>query len=185
VSILPGSEGRRDPERAEAARRQSMRFARDIGDEQAQAWAHEPRRPPRRFTKIVFVVVVLFAGIGAIPLLLHRGSGGLLEPDCDTVRVDVGPNRVADGGSYAWQVTGPEAGDYVIAVDAESVSVTAGRTETRGGTVLAGPITLPGCRSRQTVATAPAGVGAHQVAVFRRTDGGWERAAIAIVRVID
>lgn len=184
MSILPGSEGRRDPEQADAARRQRVRFARDIGDEQGVAWAHEPRRGPRKFTVATFVVLVVFLLLGAVPLLLHEGDGGLVQPNCDTVEVQVGPERVLGGESYAWQIAGPESGQYVVAIDAASVTVDAGgRAVPAGGSVLAGPTGLPGCRSRQTVTTAPPGTGGHEVTVFRRSGTGWERVAVALLRV--
>jgi hypothetical protein len=184
VTILPGSEGRRDPQRADAARRQRVRFARDIGDEAGQAWAHEPRRAPRKFTIGTFVVLVLFAALGAVPLLTHEGDGGLLQPDCGRVAIEIGPDRLLAGERFGWQVAGPESGQYVVTVDAATVTVdAAGKAVPSGGSVLAGPTGLPGCRSRQTVTTAPAGKGSHEVAVFRRTAGGWERVAVAALRV--
>lgn len=185
MSIFPGTEGRRDPDRAaEAARRQRVRFARDIGDEQGVAWAHEPRRGPRKFTVATFVVLVAFLVLGAVPLLLHDGDGGLVQPNCAAVAVEVGPNRVVAGERYAWQVAGPEAAQYVVAIDAETVTVDpGGRAVAARGAVLAGPTGLPGCRSKQTVTTAPAGTGPHEVAVFRRAGTGWDRVAVALLRV--
>lgn len=184
MSILPGSEGRRDPERADALRRQRVRFARDIGDEHGQAWAHEPRRGPGRFTVGTFVVLVLFAAAGAIPLLLNRGDGGLVRPNCDEVVLGVGPGTVATGASFGWQVAGPESGQYVVALDADTVSVDAsGRAVAAAGTVLGGPTALPGCRSMQTVSTAPTTPGEHSVTVFRRTDDGWRRVTVASLNV--
>jgi hypothetical protein len=130
------------------------------------------------------VALVVFAGLGALPMLLHEGDGGLLQPDCGRVGIEIGPQRLQAGESYGWQIAGPESADYVVAVDAETVTVTPGGVATAaGGAVLAGPIGLPGCRSGQRVETAPAGTGTHQIAVFRRTPTGWERAAIAELRV--
>ena len=42
--LPPDSPRRRDRGKEEAARKQRARFARDVGDEHGQAWAHEPRR---------------------------------------------------------------------------------------------------------------------------------------------
>lgn len=183
MSILPGSEGRRDPYRADAARRERVRFARDIGDEAGQAWAHEPRRAPRKFTVGTFLVLVAFGVGGAVPLLLHDGDGGLLEPDCTTPAVEVGPSRLLVGESFAWQAAGPERGPYVVALDAEAVTgAPDGQVRTSGGRLLSGPTDLPGCRSRQTVLAAP-DVGRHQVTLFRHTGGRWEQAAVALLQV--
>jgi hypothetical protein len=54
----------------------------------------------------------------------------------------------------------------------------AGWVAADGGSVLAGPVALPGCRSRQAVTTAPAGVGGHEITVFRRSTAGWQRVAV-------
>jgi hypothetical protein len=184
MSILPGSEGRRDPERAEAARRERVRFARDIGDEHTQAWAHEPRRRPRKFTVGTFVVLVVFVVLGAIPLLTNDGEGGLVRADCTTVSVEVGPSRVQAGAKYTWQFTGPDAGRYVVALGTDSVTVDAsGRATAPTGTVLGGPTGVTGCRSTQTVTNAPAEPGSYQVVVFRLSGDGWTRAAVALLTV--
>lgn len=182
--LLPGSEGRRDPQRAAAAQRQRERFARDVGDEAGLAWAHEPRRGPRKFTIGTFVVLVLFAGLGAVPLILYDGDGSLLKADCSRPAVEAAPERLQAGESFAWQAAGPEAGSYVVAIDAAGVTVdAAGTARVSGGRVLAGPTGLPGCRSAQAVAVAPGGKGPHEVAVFRRAGDRWERSAVALLRV--
>lgn len=183
MSILPGSEGRRDPERAEAARRQRVRFAQDIGDEYGRAWAHEPRRKPRKFTIGTGVVLVAFAALGAIPLLT-RGDGGLVRADCEQVRLNTGPGNVAAGGAYAWQFAGPADAQYVLTVDAPSVTVDgSGRAVVPSGTVLFGPDRLPGCRSAQARTTAPAEAGEHEVSLFRRTGTEWQRVAVSSLSV--
>jgi hypothetical protein len=186
VSILPGAPagGRGDPEREAAAQRRRTRFARDIGDEAGMAWAHEPRRPPRKVTVATFVALVVFAGLGAIPLITNDNPGGLLRPDCTTPAVEVGPSRVLVGESFAWQAVGPEGGPYVVTLDAGSVTgAAAGPVQAPGGQVLAGPIDMAGCRSRQQVVAVPETRGSHEVILFRRAGDGWERAAVALLRV--
>ena len=181
--LLPPSEGRRDPQRAEAARRQRARFARDVGDEEGIAWAHEPRRPRSRFTIGTLVALVLFAALGALPLLFHRGDG-LLPADCATPALATAPARVGPGLSFAWQVAGPAEGSYLVTIDAPEVtSDAAGAARVAGGRILGGPMALPGCRSAQRVADAPGPTGAHEVSLFRRTGGRWERAAVSLLTV--
>ena len=181
--FLP-SEGRRDPERAAAARRQRERFARDIGDEVGRAWAHEPRRPRRKFTVGTGIILVLFAGFGAFPLIFGDGSGGLIKADCDVPGVRLGTDDVAPGGSFSWQAAGPEAGPYLVTIDARAVTEDAsGAVRPTGGRVLAGPTDLSGCRSAAALSTAPEASGVHEVTVFRRTAGRWERAAAAPLTV--
>ena len=181
--LLPPSEGRRDPDRAEAARRQRVRFARDIGDERALGWAHEPRRPRSRFTRGTFIVLVLFAGLGAVPLFLARGDG-LLPADCVKPALSTSPSQVGRGGTFAWQIAGPAEGSYVVTVDApEVVADGAGGARVAGGRILGGPIGLPGCRSSQLLAPAPDVPGTHEVTLFRRAGARWERQAITLLTV--
>lgn len=180
---MPGGEGRRDPERAEAARRQRVRFARDIGDERSIAWAHEPRRPRSRFTRVTFAALLVFAALGAIPLLTARGDG-LLPADCTRAGLRASPDQVAPGGSFTWQVAGPADGSYVVTVDAaEVLDDGAGGARVAGGRILGGPIALPGCRSAQVLADAPDVTGTHEVTLFRRSGAGWQRVEIRLLRV--
>ena len=182
--VFPSTEGRRDPERAAAARRQRERFARDIGDEVGRSWAHEPRRPRRKFTVGTGIVLVLFAGFGALPLILGDGGGGLIKADCDVPGVRLGPDDVTAGQSFSWQASGPQAGPYLITLDARAVTQDAsGAVRPTGGRVLAGPTDLSGCRSAVALSTAPEASGVHEVTVFRRTAGRWERVAAAPLTV--
>lgn len=182
--LLPDSEGRREPAREEAARRQRVRFARDVGDEAGLAWAHEPRRKRSRLTGGAAVVLIAFAAFGAVPLLANRGDGGLVKSDCARAAVGAGPDRVGPGGAFAWQAAGPETGSYVVALDAAEVSgPPAGPVQVPTGRVLSGPTRLSGCRSAQTVSRAPDERGGHEVVLFRHTGAGWERASIAPLQV--
>ncbi len=181
--LLPGSEGRRDPDRAEAARRQRVRFARDIGDERSLGWAHEPPRPRARFTWIVFVALVAFAGLGAIPLFTASGDG-LLPADCATPALRTSPREVGPGGSFTWQVAGPAEGSYVVTIDnPEVLDDGAGGARVAGGRILGGPVALPGCRSAQLLTDAPEVTGTHEVTLFRRSGTRWERIAVSLLRV--
>lgn len=181
--LLPPGEGRRDPERAEAARRQRARFARDIGDERSLGWAHEPGRSRSRFTRATFVALALFAGLGALPLLSARGDG-LLPADCGTPALVSSPAQVDPGGTFTWQIAGPAEGSYVVTLDnPEVLSDGAGGARVAGGRILGGPLALPGCRSAQLLADAPEVTGTHEVALFRRDGTRWERVAVVLLRV--
>ena len=184
VLLPPDSTGRRDREKDAAAARQRARFARDVGDEAGQAWAHQPRRRRSRFTVGSAAVLVAFAALGAVPMLLNHSDGRLLQPDCQRPAVEVGPSRVRAGTDFAWQAAGPETGPYVLTVDAATVSGPAGGPVTVDtGRVLAGPTALTGCRSAQTVVDGPTVAGGHEVALFRRAGIGWERVAVALLTV--
>lgn len=182
--LPPDSTGRHDPGKDEAARRQRARFARDVGDEQGQAWAHEPRRKRSKLTLGAAVLFAAFLLLGALPVLLRHGQSGLLQADCDTPAVETGPVRVKAGTDFAWQVAGPVIGPYVVTLDASTVAgPLTGPVTVDAGRVLAGPLTLSGCRSVQTVTAGPDAKGSHQVALFRRSGTGWERVAFALLDV--
>jgi hypothetical protein len=167
--VFGGRPGKQDPELAKAAQRRREAFARDIGDEQGRAFAHEepPRR--RRWSGVVGLVLVLFAGFGAVPLL--RGSeGGLVSRQCDRPAIGVSSGRVLAGDQAAWQAAGPDSGEYVVTLDSGAVAVGRGGAVTvPSGRVLAGPFRLADCRSTQTLFEAPAGHGTHTVTLFQRT----------------
>jgi hypothetical protein len=169
----------RDKQREDDARRARVRFARDIGDEQTQAWAYEPRRKRSKFTLVTLSLLIAFAVLGAIPMFLHHGNG-LLDPDCGRPAVEVGPTRIKPGGSFSWQAAGPETGSYVVVLDASTVT---GEGTVDAGSVLAGPVTLTGCRSPQKVVDGPETAGTHEIALFRRTGSVWERVAVAPLTV--
>jgi hypothetical protein len=182
--FLNGGGRRRDPEQDAAIRRERARLARDLGDERGVAWAHEPRHRPRKFTIGAAVVLVVFAAAGALPLLFDDGDSGIIRADCGRVAVEASPGRVAAGQPFAWQASGPEQGRYVVALDAGEVTGPAdGPVRAPDGPVLTGPVAFPGCRSTQTVSTAPVTRGTHEVVVFRRSGDRWERAAVALLRV--
>ena len=176
-----------DPERAEAARRQREAFARDIGDEHTLAWSRQ--RPSgvrrRRWSPLIFVVLVLFAFLGAIPLLRSGGDGGIVRRQCAQPVVGVSADRVTPGHRAAWQVSGPETGPYVVAVDAERATVSAAGAAAAApsGTILAGPFALPDCRSQQTLFDAPPVPGKHLVTLFRRTPTGYSAVAQTVLNV--
>jgi hypothetical protein len=181
--LPPDSTGRHDPGKDAAARRQRARFARDVGDEQGQAWAHEPRRKRSKFTIGTTAFLLAFVLLGALPLLLHKGDG-LVPVNCDTPAVEVGPARVNAGTDFAWQAAGPQAGPYVVTLDASVVTGPAtGPVRLDSGRLLAGPTELSGCRSAQTVADGPGTEGSHEVALFRRSASGWDRVAVVLLDV--
>jgi hypothetical protein len=182
--LPPDSTGRRDPGKEAAAQRQRARFARDVGDEHGQAWAHEPRRRRSKFTIGTVIAFLAFAVIGAVPMLLHKGDNQLVQANCDTPAVDAGPPRLRVGTNFAWQAAGPRTGPYVVTLDAATVTGPAtGPVPVDAGRVLAGPTDLPDCRSAQTVTAGPGTKGSHEVALFRRSGTGWERVAVSLLDV--
>lgn len=177
--VFGGRPGKQDPELAKAAQRRRDAFARDIGDEHGRAFAHEPPRRRRRWTEIVGLVLILFAGFGAIPLL--RGSGGgMVRRSCEAPAIAASAGVVSPGDKAAWQVAGPDAGDYVVTLDGGQVTTDpSGAVSAGGGRVLAGPFRISGCRSAQTVFDAPADRGSHEITLYRRTSATGSFTAVA------
>jgi hypothetical protein len=183
--LPPDRTPRRGRDRADetAAARQRARFARDLGDEQGQAWAHEPRRKRSKFTIASAAALAGFAALGALPMFFSS-DGQLLPAGCDRPAVKVGTTRIAAGRDFSWQAAGPEQGPYVVTLDAAAVTgPPAGPVRTDAGRVLAGPTALTGCRSAPAVTAGPTGTGSHEVTLFRRTAAGWERVAVALLTV--
>ena len=182
--VFGGARGRRDPELARAAQRRREAFARDIGDERGRAFAYQPPGRRRRpWSGIIGIGLLVFAGLGAIPLL--RGSdGGLVPRQCERPAVGTAGETVPPGGRTAWQVAGPDS-EYVVALDGGRVTVdAAGAVDVTSGRLLAGPFRLSGCRSAQTLFDAPGESGSHEVTLFRRTGGsGYARVASAELTV--
>jgi hypothetical protein len=166
-----------------AQQRERVRFARDVGDEVGLAWAHEPRRRRSKFTVGTAIALGAFVVLGALPVLFNEGDGQLVKADCARPAVGTGPTRIEAGRDFAWQAAGPEAGPYVVALDAAEVTGPAQGPVTTAGQVLAGPTALTGCRSAQTVAGGPLTRGSHEIALFRLTASGWERVAVARLQV--
>jgi hypothetical protein len=185
--LFGGAPGRKDPELAAGLRRQREAFARDIGDEHALARSREEpvtRRRRRRWTPVIFVALVLFATIGAIPLLRVGSAGGIVRPQCDKPVIGVSAGKVQPGQLAAWQASGPAEGTYVLALDADEVTIgAAGRVTVESGRLLAGPLSLSGCRSHQTLFHAPAQPGEHLLTLFQRTPSGYQRVARAVLKV--
>lgn len=182
--LPPDSTGRHDPGKDAAARRQRARFARDVGDEQGQAWAHEPRRRRSKLTIGTAAVFIAFVVLGALPMLLRDGGTGLVKVNCDVPGLEAGPSRIKVGTDFAWQAAGPVIGPYVVTLDAGTVTgPPTGPVTVDSGRVLSGPTGLTGCRSAQTVTDGPSTKGSHEVALFRRTATGWERVAVALLDV--
>jgi hypothetical protein len=181
--LFGGRPGKNDPELAKAVVRRREAFARDIGDEQGRAFAHEEPRRRSRWTSLLGLGLVLFAGIGLIPLL-RGGDGGLLSRQCDRPAVGASAGLVAPGSRAAWQAAGPDSGEYVVTLDGDGVRVdAAGGVVAPSGRVLAAPFRLTDCRSAQTLFDAPTQRGSHEVTLFRRTGTTYQPVASTEVKV--
>src|SRR5918996_1067346 len=102
VLLPPDSPRRRDRGREEAARKQRARFARDVGDEHGQAWAHQSPRPRR--SKFTLFVAAMTGPVG-----------GPVTPDAG--RVLSAPITLTGCRSAQTLATGPDAtGTHEVAL---------------------------------------------------------------------
>jgi hypothetical protein len=180
TSFFGGARGHVDPELAAANRRQRLRLARDLGDEQTLARDGEPRVQRTRHW--------LWFGVAAAALLVlplvGRGSGTdvALTASCSTPSLGVSPSSVQAGAPLGYRVTGPQDARYVVTLD--------GRPVTGDGSIAptstpAGPgITLEGCLSPTLLTAAPAGDGPHTLTLLSVAgDGSVRQVAAASVTV--
>ena len=174
TSFFGGVRGHVDPELAEANRRQRLRMARDLGDEETLARDGEPRVQRTRHW--------LWFGIAAAALavlpLVGRGSGTDvgLAASCTTPSM-AAASSVQAGAPLGYRVTGPQDARYVVSLDGRPVTGD-GSIDVR--TTPAGPaIALEGCLSPTLFTAAPAGDGPHTLTLFSVAGDGSVRQVAA------
>jgi hypothetical protein len=175
TSFFGGGRGHADPELAEANRRQRLRFARDLGDEETLARDGEPRVQRTRHW--------LWFGLAAAALvvlpLVGRGSGTdvQLTASCTTPALAAAPSSVQAGAPLGYRVTGPQDARYVVTLDGRAVT---GEGSIDVQTTPAGPaITLAGCLSPTLLTAAPAGDGPHTLVLLSVAGDGSVRQVAA------
>lgn len=158
---------RRDKELAEANERIRRAFARDINDERALAFGTLPGR--RRGGLWMVWAVIAFLVAGALGLLPTAG-GVHIVVSCTTPGIALSSYSVPAGSTLQWKTTGPDGGDYVLAVDAGTVSGDAGaavQVDT-GAAVTPRPFRMANCEGSGLGFEAPRTVGQHLVRLFHR-----------------
>jgi len=177
VSFLFGARPpRRDTELVEANERARRAFARDINDQHALAFDPVPGR--RRGGMWMVWVVLAFLVAGALGLL-PRVGGVRIEVSCTTPGIALSSYSVPAGSTLQWKVTGPDGPDYVLAVDASTVTAVPGsavQVET-GTAVTPRPFRMSSCVGSGLGFETPRTAGQHFVRLFRDTGAGYVQVA--------
>ena len=168
--LPPDSPRRRDRGKEEAARKQRARFARDVGDEHGQAWAHQTPRPKRsKFTLIVGAIFIAFVVLGALPLVLRSGDSQLIRPNCTTPAVAGLPDEDRPGNRLRLAGRRPRRRARTCSRSTRPTVTDAVTGPRPAGQRPDAAAPLDAARLPLRAALAPApDPGAHEVTLFRR-----------------
>jgi hypothetical protein len=158
---------RRDKELAAANERTRRAFARDINDQRALAFDPVPRR--RRGGMWMVWAVIAFLVAGALGLLPTVG-GVQIPVSCTRPAVALSAYSVPVGSVLQWKATGPDRGEYVLAVDASAVDGQTGApVQVDAGTaVTPHAFRMASCVGSGIGFPAPTAPGPHLVRLFHR-----------------
>jgi hypothetical protein len=169
-SFFGGVRGHENPGLKEANRRSRLHLARDINDEAALARDVEP---PIRRTRHWLWFSAAAVALGVFALIGGRGSDDVpVTPSCSEAAIAVASSQVTAGDPLAYRVTGPEGADYVVTLDGQPVRGDAGTLISYRQTDAGPAFRLQQCLSPTLRIAAPAGNGAHQLAVLRVAPDG-------------
>src|SRR4051794_32228077 len=178
--IFGGVRGRSDPELEAANRRHRLRLARDINDVRT---LNDPDggggRPTRRGRHWILLAIAA-AVLGGLALVSGGERDVPITTNCATPDVAVASSHVVAGTALRYRLTGPDDTRYVVTVGGDPVrgdaGSTVGYTETPAGPALE----LQQCLSPTLVVAAPAGNGAHELALHELADDGTARQVAAV-----
>jgi hypothetical protein len=180
--IFGGVRGHQDPGLKDANRRSRLHLARDINDEHTLAYDVEPQIRRSRgwlWLGIAAAVLAVLAVVGP-----RGGTDVPIATSCTTPAIAVADTRVAAGDPLGYRVTGPDSGNYVVALDGQPVQGDAGSLVSYTQTTAGPAFRLQQCVSPTLRIGAPAGNGAHQLSVLEvGTDGGTRTVATTTVTV--
>ncbi|MEI4270406.1 hypothetical protein TEK04_01600 [Klenkia sp. LSe6-5] len=170
--IFGGVRGREDPELAAGNRRTRAHFARDVGDERALADDRPTIRRGNHWVWLAVAVVVL----AVLGFTSSRGADEVpLAANCTTPAIGVSSSQVTAGTTMHVRLAGPDGTPYVVTVDGEPVRGDAGSTVEYVQTPAGPALQLTQCLSPGLALAAPAGDGAHEVAVLAVSPDGTAR----------
>ncbi len=123
-----------------------------------------PGMPSRRV-----LLILLLAGVGftlVVALNRDKPDGPALATSCTTPAVAVKNVATSGGSDFRYAITGPDAGVYVVAVDAKSARVKGDGVNVTptGAVAVAISKGLPKCRDAGTLPTLSDG--RHEVQLF-------------------
>jgi hypothetical protein len=159
---------RHDKELAAANERTRRAFARDINDE--KALAGDPTLPRRRRSGMWMVwAVIAFLVAGALGVLPAIG-GVHIVASCTQPGIAMSSYSVQVGTTLQWKATGPDGANFVLAVDATSVSGLGNgvvQVDT-GSAVTPRPFRMANCEGAGLGFEAPKTPGQHFVRLFKQ-----------------
>jgi len=169
-----------DPYEAAAGRLDRQRRADEAGDVGPLPPDLQFERPPRPGGRTLTALLVVVAVV-AVAQVLSSGRTPELPTDCDTPALALSTDSADRGTPVRWAATGPDEGQYILAVDVVSIAPRPGSDvfdgEPAPGRQL--PETQTASepfRLRNCTADGVFGVrvppGEHTVTMFRLTGGG-------------
>jgi hypothetical protein len=170
--LFGGARGREDPELKAGNRRTAVHYARDINDERTLAGERAPIRRSRHWLWLGIAALVL--GV----LAATHGRGGTdvpLTASCTTPAVAVESSVVDAGDPLRYRLTGPDDVRYVVTLDGAPVRGDAGSTVQYTETTAGPALQLQQCLSPTLLLAAPAGNGAHRLALLELAGDGSTR----------
>lgn len=180
MSFLFGARPPRgDKELAEANERTRRAFARDINDQKALAFDPLPMARRRRRSGMWMVwAVIAFLVAGAAGILPTFG-GVPIETSCTKPNIALSSYSVPAGTILQWKTTGPDNVDYVLAIDATTVTGSPGAAVSvdTGTAVTPRPYRSTKCVGAGVGFPAPNGSGLHQVRLFKYDSGQYVQVA--------
>lgn len=161
MAFSSGSSNRgRDSEQQAAARRNQIRYLRDIGDQESIDRLDEPRRRrPKGWLLFVILAIVVYSGYRAF----HPGSPTVaITANCQQPHLAVAAHKVGTGSELPWSATGPDDGSYVLVADGGAVTVRGSTVRVVGGAPVTKVFTTHRCLAHGQL-TSPATTGRHAI----------------------
>ena len=183
MNLLSGGvRGHKDPELEAANRRTRLRLARDVNDEHTLAREGEPVIRRSRHWLWLGVLAAALVVVGFVGS--HGRDDVTLRASCTTPALGLSATTVTAGDPLDFAVAGPDSARYVVTLDGTRIRGDGG-TEVTYTTTPAGPaFGLQQCLSPTLRTAAPAGDGAHRLALLElRPDGGTDQVAVSTFTV--
>jgi hypothetical protein len=182
--LFGGGQGHRDPELAEANRRQREHFARDINDERALAAGGEIRMQRRRSPWLLLAAVAAFFLLAAF--LQGGGQEQVpIERSCSQPGLAVQAGQLQAGANFLVRSTGPQDEQYILTIDGEPVQGQPDRQVQFTRTPEGPAYVLMDCVSPSFLIQSPAQAGRYELALIRYGAAGAETVVSVTLTVTD
>ncbi|MBA2391050.1 MAG: hypothetical protein H0V67_12440 [Geodermatophilaceae bacterium] len=181
--LFSGAKGHRDPELADANRRQREHFARDINDQRTLAAGGEVPGQRRRSPWLLLAAVTAFFLLAAFV----RGGGNPfpIERSCTQAALVTEARVVVSGDNLRVRTTGPQDAQYILTFDGEPVQGQPDQQVTFTSTPEGPAYTLTDCVSATFLVQSPIEVGLHELALVAYDAAGARTVATVALTVTD